>query len=92
MPIALARELTRYVYAALLDHAGEVPLENEELPKEGVTSRLLTPEEVSEYLGVSTRTVGRLAREVDLPSTWVGRQRRFVPEDVKSYVRISSRS
>lgn len=88
-PIALFRELILHVCAALLDHAEGSP-EDRDPHEDGVKSRLLTPEEVSDFLGVSTRTVGRLAREGELPSTWVGRQRRFVPEDVENYVRSQS--
>jgi len=93
-PIALAKELVPYVVAALhgrhLAKMGKgVPGEDrpETVGEETARRRLWTPEETSEYLGVSIRTVNRLAREGDLSSEWVGGQRRFFPKAVENYVR-----
>lgn len=47
---------------------------------------LLTTGEVARYLRVSINTVHRLADSGDLPSSKVGRLRRFRPADVKAYV------
>lgn len=62
----------------MVDHAGE----------RYVTERsLLTREEVAAQLGVSPRTVARLALESgDLPTVRIGRLARFRPEDVTALI------
>jgi excisionase family DNA binding protein len=48
--------------------------------------RLLTAQEVGEYLGVSARQVANLADEGQIRSKRVGRYLRFRPEWVLAYV------
>lgn len=47
---------------------------------------LLTPKEVAERLAVSETTVHRLVARGELPAIRVGRQWRFAPADVESYL------
>ncbi len=52
-----------------------------------VSREILTPEQTSELLQVSTRTVLQLAREGEIRGHKVGRAWRFCREDVLAYVR-----
>lgn len=52
-----------------------------------MAEQMMTPQQVAEYLGVDPKTVYRLAHQKDgIRAYKVGRQLRFYPEDVKSYV------
>lgn len=44
-------------------------------------------EQTAEYVGLSTYTVRRLAKEGDLPAAKIGRSYRFKREDIDTYVR-----
>jgi len=48
-------------------------------------SRLLTPEDVAEMLGVSRRTVTRMAAAGELPAVRIGSQWRFRPESITDW-------
>jgi len=48
--------------------------------------RLLTPDEVAQFLSVSQRTVKRLVAEGSLPAYKIRRSMRFRLEDLKAYV------
>ena len=48
-------------------------------------SRLLTPEQVAEMLGVSRRTVQRMAAAGELPAVRIGSQWRFRPESITDW-------
>jgi excisionase family DNA binding protein len=47
---------------------------------------LMTQEEVAQLLRLRPSTVADLARRGDLPSVKLGRHRRYVREDVMSYI------
>lgn len=49
-------------------------------------SRLLTPEDVAEMLGVSRRTVTRMAAAGELPAVRIGSQWRFREQTVRAWV------
>lgn len=48
-------------------------------------SRLLTPEDVAEMLGVSRRTVTRMTAAGELPAVRIGSQWRFRPESITDW-------
>jgi excisionase family DNA binding protein len=48
-------------------------------------SRLLTPEDVAEMLGVSRRTVQRMAADGELPALRIGAQWRFRAESITDW-------
>ncbi|WP_431978671.1 helix-turn-helix domain-containing protein [Salinibacter sp.] len=64
----------------------EKRLEEEKSSPEG----LLTVKEVADYLSVSKRTVERIIDRGRLNPLWVGGQRRFEPEGIRSYLRNST--
>ena len=47
---------------------------------------LLTPRETAEWMKVSTRTLRRLVERGEVPALRVGRQVRFDPAELASYV------
>lgn len=51
-----------------------------------VTERLLTVEEVAEWLAVATRKVMDLAREKELPGFKVGKEWRFSRDEIAAYL------
>jgi excisionase family DNA binding protein len=54
--------------------------------------RLLSPEDVAEILGISVKTVNKLAREGKLGCVQVThRERRFTEEQVRAYIDAQSR-
>jgi excisionase family DNA binding protein len=50
------------------------------------SERLLTVEEVAEWLSVATRKVMDLARDKELPGFKVGKEWRFSRDEVSSYL------
>lgn len=54
--------------------------------------RLLRPEEVADRLGVSRRTVYRLARDGEIGSVGVGSALRFTEIDVSAFIESRHRS
>lgn len=49
--------------------------------------RLMSVEQTSEYVGLSTFTVRRLAKQGALPAAKIGRAYRFKRDDIDSYLR-----
>jgi excisionase family DNA binding protein len=49
--------------------------------------RLMDVEEAADYVGLSTFTVRRLAKNGTLPAAKLGRAYRFKKEDIDSYLR-----
>lgn len=49
--------------------------------------RLMDVEEAADYVGLSTFTVRRLAKNGALPAAKIGRAYRFKKEDIDSYLR-----
>lgn len=49
--------------------------------------RLMDVEEAANYVGLSTFTVRRLAKQGQLPAAKIGRAYRFKKEDIDSYLR-----
>ncbi len=50
------------------------------------SERLLTVEEVAEWLSIATRKVMDLAREKELPGFKVGKEWRFARDEVMNYL------
>lgn len=50
-------------------------------------TRLMDVEEAADYVGLSTFTVRRLAKNGALPAAKIGRAYRFKKEDIDSYLR-----
>ncbi len=48
---------------------------------------LLTVEELAEYLKVTTKTIYRLLKKGDIPSTKVGHLHRFIKSDINEWLR-----
>ena len=48
--------------------------------------KLLSTDQVADYLGVSTRTVARLVQRGELPAFRVGRALRFKLADLEAYM------
>ncbi|MHB8574167.1 MAG: helix-turn-helix domain-containing protein [Dehalococcoidia bacterium] len=55
-----------------------------------MTRDVMTPEQVGEFLQVTTETVYRLIRRRDLAASRVGRTYRILKEDLDSYLRANS--
>ncbi len=53
--------------------------------------RLMTIEEVAEYMQVSRFTVYRLSKEQSIPATKIGRQWRFSKEEIDRWLRNKHR-
>lgn len=51
------------------------------------TERLLTVDEVSDWLSVATRKIVDMAREQELPAYKIGREWRFSREELLTYLR-----
>lgn len=49
--------------------------------------KLMDVQEAAEYVGLSTFTVRRLAKQGALPAAKIGRAYRFKKEDIDSYLR-----
>jgi excisionase family DNA binding protein len=88
VPTALLEELKSYIEAEVDDRVDEA--ERKRVRREFEMAKLWDAEEASHFLGVSTRTVHRLARSEELDSTWIGGQRRFFPKAVENYARKRS--
>lgn len=50
-------------------------------------TKLMTVDEVAEYVGLTSFTVRRLAKKGSIPAAKVGRSFRFKPEDLNAYLR-----
>jgi excisionase family DNA binding protein len=50
-------------------------------------TKLMTVDEVAEYVGLTSFTVRRLIKKGALPAAKVGRAYRFKPEDLNAYLR-----
>ncbi len=50
-------------------------------------SKLMTVDEVAEYVGLTSFTVRRLAKKGALPAAKIGRAYRFKSEDLNAYLR-----
>lgn len=55
-----------------------------------MTADMLTPEQVADYLQVTTATVYRLIRQQRLAATRIGRIYRIPKEDLETYLRAHS--
>jgi excisionase family DNA binding protein len=53
--------------------------------------RLMNVDEAANYVGLSTFTVRKMAREGSLPAAKIGRAYRFKREDIDAYMRIQYR-
>jgi excisionase family DNA binding protein len=51
------------------------------------TTKLMNVEEAAGYVGLSTFTVRRLAKQGSIPAAKIGRAYRFKREDIDSYLR-----
>lgn len=54
-------------------------------------SNLMDVREAAEYVGLSTFTVRRLAKQGSLPAAKIGRAYRFKRDDIDSYLRTQYR-
>lgn len=77
------KSLCRNNYQGLLEYVWRRRDQGEE---EGSVERLLTLDEVVEYIGVSRRWLYEEARTGRLPSILIARTYRFRPEDVDRFV------
>jgi excisionase family DNA binding protein len=55
------------------------------------SNNLMDVKEAAEYVGLSTFTVRRLAKQGELPAAKIGRAYRFKREDIDSYIRTQYR-